>query len=176
MLFFQEVPFFLIELISAHLVGTGVTVDGRLHIAGFLVAVAQPTVGEGFLVILVDGFLEVLFGLFVLFEPEKRCPHIVVVDGIFWLQANRLLVVLDGRVELFQFVKSCSKVSVVGRYIRIQLNSLPREFGFLLHVPQLALSSALHVIELAVIVRLEPPVAAFDQLLPLFEVHEGIGF
>lgn len=100
MLLLKQVSLFLIKLIATNLIGSGVAIDGRLKISGFFVAISKPTMREGFFIILVYRFLEVLFCLLELFKPEQSGSHIVVVNRIFRLQADGFFVVLDGWIEV----------------------------------------------------------------------------
>ncbi len=100
MLLLKEVSLFLIKLIATNLIGSRVAIDGWLKISGFFVAISKPTMWEGFFIILVYRFLEVLFCLFELFKPEQSGSHIVVVNRIFRLQTDGFFVVLDGCIEV----------------------------------------------------------------------------
>lgn len=134
MLFLQDVPLFLVNLVPTDLVGPRVGGNGGWHVARLLVAVPQPAVRQGFFVVLVDRLLKVVLGLLVLLEPEQGCPHVVVVDRVLWLHADGFLVVFDRWLELLQLVQRRTKISVVGGHVRVNFDGLPGQLGLLLHV------------------------------------------
>jgi hypothetical protein len=97
---------------------------------------------------------------------------------MFGLDIDGLVMRLDCKVVLFEFIMGCAQVPVVGCYFGVDFNGFGSQSNFLLEVAQLAQSLALEVHEitgLILIAKVQSLLTDLGEFFPFFEVQVSVG-
>lgn len=121
----------MILRIASQLIGSTVGIFGSFPVTELFFAIGEPGEGNSLFFIKFYGLVETFFGFLEVFESEISGALVMIVDGIFGFEFNCSVVLLNCFFVLFDFVISCSQISMVGRNSRFNLDGFLGQFNFL---------------------------------------------